>query len=72
MSRKAAKKKWYGKEIVKGLERDGILIRTHSFAGAAEEAPGAYKDVTEVINTVHNANLARKVVKLKPLAVIKG
>ncbi len=72
MSRKAAKKKWYGKEIVKGLERDGILVRTHSFAGAAEEAPGAYKDVTEVINTVHNANLARKVVKLKPLAVIKG
>ena len=72
MSRKAAKKKWYGKEIVKGLERDGILVRTHSFVGAAEEAPGAYKDVTEVINTVHNANLARKVVKLKPLAVIKG
>ncbi len=72
MSRKAAKKKWYGKEIIRGLEHEGILVRTHSFSGAAEEAPGAYKDVTEVINTVHNANLARKVVKLRPLAVIKG
>jgi tRNA-splicing ligase RtcB len=72
MSRKAAKKKWYGKEIIKGLERDGILVRTHSSVGAAEEAPGAYKDVNEVIDTVHNANLARKVVQLRPVAVIKG
>lgn len=72
MSRKAAKKKWYGEEIIKGLERDGILVRTHSPVGVAEEAPGAYKDVNEVIDTVHNANLARKVVKLRPLAVIKG
>ena len=72
MSRKAAKRTWYGKEIIKNLEREGILVRTHSFAGAAEEAPGAYKDVTEVINTVHNANLARKVVKVRPMAVIKG
>jgi len=72
MSRKAAKRTGYGKDIVKGLERDGILVKTHSFAGVAEEAPGAYKDVTEVIDTVHDANLARKVVKLRPLAVIKG
>jgi tRNA-splicing ligase RtcB len=72
MSRKAAKRKWYGKDLIKGLERDGIIVRTHSFSGVAEEAPGAYKDVNEVIDTVHNANLARKVVKLRPLAVIKG
>jgi tRNA-splicing ligase RtcB len=72
MSRKAAKKRWYGKEIIKGLEQEGILVKTHSFSGAAEEAPGAYKDVNEVINTVHDAGLARKVVQLRPLAVIKG
>ncbi|MEE8402950.1 MAG: RtcB family protein, partial [Candidatus Hydrothermarchaeaceae archaeon] len=72
MSRKAAKKQWYGKDIIKNMEREGILIRTHSFAGVAEEAPGAYKDVTEVINTVHEANLARKVAKVRPMAVIKG
>ncbi len=72
MSRKAAKKTWYGKDIIKNMEKAGILIRTHSFAGVAEEAPGAYKDVTEVINTVHEANLARKVAKVRPMAVIKG
>lgn len=72
MSRTAAKKRWYGKDIVRNLGSEGIILKAHSFSGIAEEAPGAYKDVSEVIETVHRANLARKVVKLRPLAVIKG
>ena len=40
--------------------------------GLAEEAPGAYKDVTKVVDVIHNAGLAKKVIKVKPLGVIKG
>ncbi|MHC4665946.1 MAG: RtcB family protein, partial [Planctomycetota bacterium] len=49
-----------------------ILIRCPSFRGVAEEAPGAYKDVSEVVEVAHNANLSRKVAKLLPLVCIKG
>lgn len=38
----------------------------------AEEAPGAYKDITEIVDSVHNVGLAKKVVRLNPLGVIKG
>lgn len=72
MSRTQAKKRWWGRELVEQLERQGIYSRTASWAGFAEEAPGAYKDVTEVIEAVHNANLATKVVRMRPLGVIKG
>jgi tRNA-splicing ligase RtcB len=50
----------------------GIIVRSSSLAGVAEEAPGAYKDVTEVVDSVHNAGLAKRVVKVKPMAVVKG
>lgn len=72
MSRTQAKKRWRGRELVQQLEKQGIYSRTASWAGFAEEAPGAYKDVAEVIEAVHNANLARKVVRMRPLGVIKG
>lgn len=72
MSRTRAKKTWYGKKIVQELLKKGIYIRGHSMLGLAEEAPGAYKPVEEVVNSAHNANLARKVVRVKPLGNIKG
>lgn len=72
MSRTQAKKRWWGKDLVEQLEKQGIYSRTASWAGFAEEAPGAYKDVAEVIEAVHNANLSTKVVRMRPLGVIKG
>ncbi|KPL18559.1 MAG: tRNA-splicing ligase [candidate division Zixibacteria bacterium SM23_81] len=72
MSRKKAKKTWRGDRLVRELEAKGIYVRGHSFAGLAEEAPGAYKDVSEVIEAIHNAGLASKVARLQPMGCIKG
>jgi tRNA-splicing ligase RtcB len=72
MSRAQAKKKIRGSALRAELESKGIIIRSDSDPGLAEEAPLAYKDIEEVINVVHGAGLARKVARLKPLAVIKG
>jgi len=72
MSRTAAKKRWHGREVVKELEEHGIVIRGHSYSGIAEEAPESYKDVTEVVEAAHHANLARKVARVKPIACVKG
>ncbi len=72
MSRTKAKRMWYGKKLVEELKEKGIYIRGHSMPGLAEEAPGAYKPVEEVVDSIHNANLAKKVVRVKPLGNIKG
>jgi tRNA-splicing ligase RtcB len=72
MSRTQAKKQWHGRDVVRSLEEQGILVRGHSYSGIAEEAPGSYKDVTEVVDSSHHANLARKVVRLRPMACVKG
>lgn len=72
MSRKQATKQWRGRDVVRGLEHRGILIRSPSYRGVAEEAPGAYKDVSEVVEVAHNANLSHKVAKLVPLICVKG
>jgi tRNA-splicing ligase RtcB len=72
MSRKQASRQWHGKDIVKNLEHRGILIRSRSYRGIAEEAPGAYKDVSDVVEAAHQANLSRKVAKLVPLVCVKG
>jgi tRNA-splicing ligase RtcB len=72
MSRTQAKRKWHGKEVVSSLEQQGILVRGHSYSGIAEEAPGSYKDVTDVVDAAHHANLARKVARVKPIACVKG
>ncbi|HHM04540.1 MAG TPA: RtcB family protein [Gammaproteobacteria bacterium] len=72
MSRHQATKTWQGRQLVDELAGRGILIRSPSLRGVAEEAPGAYKDVTAVIQATHDAGLARKVARLEPLIVIKG
>ena len=61
-----------GQEVVGRLAHEGILIRSRSMRGIAEEAPGAYKDVSEVVQATHNTGLAKKVAKLKPLVCVKG
>lgn len=72
MSRTAARKKIFGKELFAKMKDMGISVQAGSMRGLAEEAPDAYKDVESVVDVVHNAGIARKVVRLKPLAVIKG
>uniref|UniRef100_A0A7C4LL07 tRNA-splicing ligase RtcB n=1 Tax=Schlesneria paludicola TaxID=360056 RepID=A0A7C4LL07_9PLAN len=72
MSRHQATKQWRGRELVDQLEREGILIRSPSLRGVAEEAPGAYKDVSAVVDAADAAGLSRKVARLKPLVCIKG
>ncbi len=72
MSRSKAKKEVWGEDLKKELENEGISIRSGSMSGLAEEAPIAYKDVDEVVNIVDGAGLAKKVARLKPVAVIKG
>jgi len=72
MSRVQAKKQFWGETVIKELENQGIIIKGHSKAGVSEEAPGAYKNVTEVVDVMHNAGIAKKVVKVKPLISIKG
>jgi tRNA-splicing ligase RtcB len=72
MSRHAALRKWRAREVIDELARRGILVRGHSLRDVAEEAPGAYKDVTRVVDAADRARLARKVAKLVPLICIKG
>ena len=71
-SRKQARKDVRGEDLITKLERDGILVMVHSRSGAAEEAPGAYKDVDRVVNTMEGAGINKRVVRLKPLISIKG
>lgn len=54
------------------LQRKGISIRVASPKLIMEEAPESYKDVNSVVNTCHEAGISNKVVKLRPIAVIKG
>jgi tRNA-splicing ligase RtcB len=72
MSRHAALKRWQGREVVAELARRGILVRSPSWRGVAEEAPGAYKDVSAVVDAADAAGLSRKVARLAPLLCVKG
>jgi tRNA-splicing ligase RtcB len=72
MSRTAASKQWSGRQIVDDLAAQGILIRSPSQRGVAEEAPGAYKDVGAVVAAAEHAGLARRVARMRPLICIKG
>lgn len=71
-SRAHAKHEVRGSLLREQLEQQGIVVRSSSDPGLAEEAPQAYKDIDEVINVVHGAHLASKVARLRALAVIKG
>jgi tRNA-splicing ligase RtcB len=72
LSRHAALKQWSGRKIVDDLAAQGILIRSPSTRGVAEEAPGAYKDVGAVVAAAEHAGLARRVARLQPVICIKG
>jgi len=72
MSRHQAAKQWRGRQLVDELAERGILIRSQSSRGVAEEAPGAYKDVSAVVDASEQAGLARKVARLVPMICIKG
>jgi tRNA-splicing ligase RtcB len=72
MSRSKAKREVRGDALRKTMEDQGIRVRAGSLSGLAEEAPSAYKDVDAVVETVVSAGIARKVARLKPVAVIKG
>ncbi|GIW26242.1 RtcB family protein [Meiothermus sp.] len=72
LSRHQALKQWRGKEVVRELGQRGIIVRSPSPRGVAEEAPGAYKDVAAVVDAAHAAGLSRKVARLEPLICIKG
>jgi tRNA-splicing ligase RtcB len=72
MSRHKALARWSGRQLVDDLAARGILVRTRSMRGAAEEAPGAYKDLELVAEATEKAGLARRVAALRPLTCIKG
>lgn len=72
LSRTQAKKMVRGSQLREELEKKGIIIRSDSDPGLAEEAPLAYKDVHNIVNIVQATGLAKKVVRVRPLAVIKG
>jgi tRNA-splicing ligase RtcB (3'-phosphate/5'-hydroxy nucleic acid ligase) len=72
MSRHQALRNWRGRQVVDDLAARGILIRSPSMRGVAEEAPNAYKDVAAVVDAADRSGLARKVARVEPLVCIKG
>ncbi len=72
MSRRAARKKVQGQDLMKNLKEKGIYIRSASYAGLAEEAGIAYKNVDVVCESVDIAGISKRVVKLLPIGNIKG
>lgn len=72
LSRTQALKRWTGRSLIDELQQQGILIRSRSMRGVAEEAPGAYKDVNLVAEVTEQAGLARRVAFLRPKVCIKG
>jgi tRNA-splicing ligase RtcB len=72
LSRHQAVNRWRGEEIVRELKSKGIYVHAASFKVLAEEAPGAYKDIRNVVEITHGAGISKKVVRLVPLGVVKG
>ena len=72
LSRHQAAKTWGGRKVQDDLKVRGVLVRSPSLRGLAEEAPGAYKDVDAVVEAAHQAGLARKVARLTPILCVKG
>jgi len=72
MSRVQSARLWNGGAIIKELGAKGIVIKSGSKSGVAEEAPGAYKDVDRVVGIMHRAGVNQKVARLRPLICIKG
>lgn len=72
LSRTAATKQFQPNEVVKKLDDYGVYIRAASKRGISEEAPGAYKNIDDVIQISHNSGIAKKVARLRPIGVVKG
>lgn len=72
MSRAEAKRTWTGEKISEELSSRNILVRANKLGLVSEEAPGAYKDVDEVVNSVESAGISKIVAQMFPLAVVKG
>jgi len=72
MSRHQALRRWHGRQVVDELAARGIIVKSPSMRGIAEEAPGAYKDVDAVADAAQEADLARKVARLAPVICVKG
>jgi tRNA-splicing ligase RtcB len=72
MSRTKAKKQFQGRELQRAMKERGIYVRTASYAGLAEEAGPAYKDIDAVAEATERAGLSRRVVRLTPIGNIKG
>ncbi len=72
MSRHQAIRRAKGRAIWREMEDKGIIVRSAGRETLAEEMPEAYKDITNVVDVVHNAGISRKVARLRPMGVIKG
>jgi len=72
ISRHQALRQWRGRQVVDELRERGIIIKSPSMRGVAEEAPGAYKDSAAVVDAADAAGLSRKVAALKLVICIKG
>jgi len=72
MSRTQAAKQVEGHRLSQELKKQGIIVRTDSYRGLAEEAPFAYKDVSQVVEVCDQAGISRKVARMRPMGVVKG
>jgi tRNA-splicing ligase RtcB len=72
MSRTKARGSMRGKLVIQEMEKRGVIVVCASHKTLAEEIPEAYKDVSEVVGVVHDAGIAKRVARLRPVAVVKG
>lgn len=72
LSRAEAKRRFWGETVLKSLAEKGTYLRAASKPVIAEEAPGAYKNVSEVVRSAHEAGISKMVARLKPIGVAKG
>ena len=72
MSRSSATIKYWGSKVKDELREKGILVKAASMQVIAEEAPGAYKDIDQVVNVSHELGIVEKVVRMVPVGVVKG
>ena len=72
MSRTKARKEMQGDVLLRELSEQGVIVQTKAVRTLTEEAPYAYKDVHSVVDVVHNAGIAIKIARLRPMAVVKG
>ena len=72
MSRSKAVKRYWGTKVQEDLRKKGILVKSASMKVLAEESPGAYKDIDQVVQVSHDLGIVEKIVRLIPVGVVKG